>query len=59
MPDSGLQAKARGIKTVSIVRRAGLEAELLAMGADAVVVYDVREIFSIPFSRSLFGWCTA
>ena len=32
-------AKARGIKTVSIVRRGGLEADLLARGADAVVVY--------------------
>ena len=32
-------AKLKGIKTVNVVRREGLEAELRALGADAVVVY--------------------
>jgi trans-2-enoyl-CoA reductase len=33
-------AKLKGIKTVNVVRREGLEAELRALGADAVIVYD-------------------
>ena len=33
-------ARLKGIKTVNIVRRGGLEAPLLALGADAVVVYE-------------------